>query len=263
MGIPISRDFVRQVITDRWGTMAELERGWAERVASGLQKSGEARDGKTIYRWLSRGLPNDRESVFGFAAVLGIDPLVILDLENPKFQQVLKVEWFFFLANMESSGKLSSLWPLVRPAVHWPKPEYSHDFYSVHWATAEFEHTADPVCNVYAQLRITGDRDEYEDSSHRIYYFSYKRRGARDGLWRPYGIVRKRGRSAICLSHNGDMLEGPEGKPKQVRVQEDGALDVETFFGPEPCLFKVACLHPFSLEIIAPSCAAEALRFRA
>jgi hypothetical protein len=261
MGIPIDKAFVQQVIKERWDKISELEQGWAERVTAGLQKTGGARDRKTIYRWLSRGLPNDRDSIFGFAAILGVDPLVMLDIESPKFQEILKIEWFFFLANRGSSGKISSLWHLVRPAVHWPNPEVSHDFYDCQWTTVEFTHTADTVRNVYGQLRLIGDPHENELNSHRVFYFSYKRQGARDGLWRPYGIVRKRGRKAICLGHNGDMWEDSEGKPTQVTVNDDGIFDVETFFGPGPCQFKVACLHPFGLEITAPSRAHKALRF--
>lgn len=261
MGLPITKDFVRDLIRARWDKVDELEKGWEERVKAGLQKVGQPRDRATIYRWLTRGLPNDRDSIYGFASVLGVDPLVMLDIESPKFQQLLKVEWFFFLANMASSGKFSSLWPLVRPAVHWPNPEISHDFYDCQWKTVEYTHTADQVCNVYAQFRLTGDPHEDEVTSHRIYYFSYKRLGARDGLWRPYGIVRKRGRKAICLGHNGDMWEDSTGRPTQIVVDDDGVLDVETFFGPGPCQFKVACLHPFSLDIIAPSRAEKALRF--
>ncbi|GGN59066.1 hypothetical protein GCM10011349_39240 [Novosphingobium indicum] len=263
MGILISKAFVRQVIQDRWGAVGELEQGWAERVATGLQKVGEFRDRKTIYRWLSRGLPNDRDSIFGFAATLGVDPLVMLDIENPKFQQLLQVEWFFFLANLANSGKLSAFWPLVRPAVDWPNPEISHDFYDSTWATIEFRHTADQVRNVFAQLRITGDAEEAEFTAHRVYYLAYRRQGARDGLWRPYGIVRKRGRRAICLAHNGDMWEDENGKPTEVIVDDGGSLDIETFFGPGPCEFKVACLHPFALDVVAPSRAGKALRFSA
>ena len=263
MGIPVSKEFVQKLIRERWNGVNELEQGWVERVADGIQKIGAARDRASIYRWLSRGLPNDRDPIFGFAAVLGVDPLALFDLDSPKFQNLLKLEWFFFLANMGSKGKLSAIWPLVRPAVHWPNSLISNDFYGCRWTTVEFSHAADSVCNVYAQLRITGDPHEHEETAHRIYYFAYQRRGARDGLWRPYGIVRKRGREAICLGHNGDMWEDAQGNPTRIRVDNGGVLDVETFFGPGPCQFKVACLHPFALEVIAPSKAQTALRFSA
>lgn len=263
MGIPVSKEFVLQVIRERWNGVTELEQGWAERVADGIQKVGEARDRASIYRWLSRGLPNETDTIFGFAAALGVDPLVLVDIENPGFQHLLKLEWFFFLSNMESKGKLSAVWPLVRPAVHWPNSLISNDFYNCHWTTVEFSHSAAHVRSIYAQLRISGDPDEREETAHRIYYFAYQRRGARDGLWRPYGIVRKRGREAICLGHNGDMWEDDHGRPTRIKVDNGGALDVETFFGPGPCDFKVACLHPFSLEVIAPSKATTALRFSA
>lgn len=261
MGIPIHKRFVTELISGRWDGVDELERGWSERVEAGLQKIGSGRDRGTIYRWLSRGLPNKRDEIFGLAAALGIDPIVLLDIESNGFQKLLKLEWIFFLANMESRGRMSALWPLIRPSAHWPNLSISHDYYSCKWTTIEFRHPARDLCNVYAQIQLCGDPDEDQVSAHRIYYFAYRRHGARDGLWRPYGIVRKRGLETICLGHNGDMMEQPDGQPTMVKIDESGILDVETFFGPGPSDFKVACLHPFTLELIVPSQAKVCLRF--
>lgn len=261
MAIPVNKAFVQQVINDRWGSVAELERGWAERVGDGFQKTGAARDKKTIYRWLKGGMPNDRDSIFGFAATLGIDPLVMLDIESAAIQKILPVEFGLFLANLVSLGKLSALWPLVRPSRHWPSAEISHDFYDARWTTVEFTHPADSISNVYAHLRVIGDPQDDVPHAHRIYYFAYKRKRSRDHLWRPYGIVHKRGRRAICMGHAGDMWEGDDKVPTELRVADDGVIDVETFFGPDACDFKVACLHPFSLTFSAPTKARKALRF--
>ena len=261
MGIPIHKGFVTELISGRWDSVDELEKGWIERVSTDLQKTGAARNRATIYRWLAQGLPNKRDEIFGLSAALGVDPLVMLDMESSDFQRLLKLEWIFFLANMENRGRMSSLWPLVRPSAHWPNLAISHDYYSCKWTTVEFRHPAAPLANVYAQARLFSDPDEDQKTAHRIYYFAYRRHGARDGLWRPYGIVRKRGFDAMCLGHNGDMLEQADGRPRMVKIDDDGCLDVETFFGPGPCDFKIACLHPFSLELIVPSRAQAALRF--
>lgn len=261
MGIPINKTFVTEQISIRWDSVDELQNGWAERVAIRLQKVGSPRDRGTIYRWLARGLPNKRDEIFGLSAALGIDPLVMLDIENSAFQKLLKLEWIFFLANMEHRGRMSALWPLVRPSAHWPNLSISHDYYSCNWTTIEFQHPATSPCNVYAQIRLLGDPDEDQRTDHRIYYFAYRRLGARDGLWRPYGIVRKRGLEAICLGHNGDMMEQPDGQPKVIKLDDGGAVDVETFFGQGPTDFKVACIHPFTLECIVPSRAGICLRF--
>ncbi len=261
MGIPVNKAFVQQVINDRWGSVGELEKGWAERVAEGFQKIGRARNRKTIYRWLKSGLPNDRDSIFGFAAVLGIDPLVMFDIESLKFEKILRLEFAFFLANLISLGKLSAIWPLLRPSAHWPSVEISNDFYDTIWSTVEFTHPAEQVSNVYAHIRLIGDPQDDVRHAHRVYYFAYKRKRGKDNLWRPYGIVHKRGRRAICMGHNGDMWEGDDSIPTELTVADDGVIDVETFFGPDACDFKVACLHPFSLTFSAPSRARKALRF--
>lgn len=261
VAIPISKTFLTEQIAGRWDTVDELAKGWAERVSIGLQKVGMPRDRATIYRWLSQGLPNKRDEIFGLSAVLGIDPIVMLDLESVAFQKLLKLEWVFFLANMEGRGRMSALWPLVRPSAHWPNLSISHDYYSCSWTTIEVRHAATSLCNEYAQFRLQGDPDEDQQTAHRIYYFAYRRHGARDGFWRPYGIVRKRGLEAICVGHNGDMMEQADGLPTVLKVDETGYLDVETFFGPGPADFKVACIHPFTLECIVPSRASSFLRF--
>lgn len=263
MGIPISKGFVSDLIESRWDRVDVLEQAWHQRVELKQQKTGSARDRGTIYRWLKIGLPNKRDEIFGFSAALGIDPLVILDIENPAFQKLLKLEWVFFLSNMSSRGRMSAIWPLIRPSAHWPSLAISHDYYSRAWTTVEFSHAAETLCNVYASIRLHLPPDDDPKTSHRIYYFAYRRKGARDGLWRPYGIVRKRGFETICMGHNGDVMELPDGRPKTVRTDENGSVGVETFFGPGPADFRIACIDPFTADLVVPSQGGDCLRFRA
>lgn len=263
MGIPISRELAERLIDLRWGSPRQMASGWADRISDGFQKTGEPRDAKSIYRWLAKGLPNEPDAVFGFAAALGVDPVALIDIESSSFQADLYKEWLKFVVNMQSHGKFSSLWPMVRPGVFWPQAAISHDYYDCKWSVCTFRHSADQIANVYAQISILGESDEDEASTHRVYYFAYKREGARDGLWRPYGIVRRRGTEAICIAHNGDMGHGDEDEPARFVIGDDGLIQVETFFGPGPTDFKVACLHPFSVELCAPSRARGSLRFTA
>jgi hypothetical protein len=263
VAIPIHKQFVGDLILKRWGNVDELEKGWAERVESGLQKTGRSRDRATIYRWLAQGLPNKRDEIFGFSAALGIDPVVLFDLESAAFQKMLRLEWIFFGANMEKRSRISAIWPMIRPSPHWPNLSICHDYYSRTWSVSEFSHPAHDLCNVYAQVRLRPEDSQDQINSHRAYYFAYRRKGARDGLWRPYGIVRKRGLEAICFGHNGDMMSLEDGEPSVVIVEECSSVDIETFFGPGPCEFKVACLDPFELRLIVPSRGTRCLRFSA
>lgn len=260
--IPIEKSFVTGLIQSRWDSITELEKGWIEQVESGQQKIGTARNRATIYRWLAAGLPDKADDIFGFAATLGVDPLVLFDIEGAAFQRLLSVEWVFYLTNMQKRGRMSSIWPLVRPSKHWPSMMISLDYYGCNWTCYEFRHPGGNVTNVYANIRLTETSGEDHRSAHRIYYFAYRRDGARDELWRPYGIVRKRGDAAICIGHNGDMLQDTNLAPRQLKIEDGDPIDVETFFGPEPCEFKVACLHPFEIELEVPSKARNALRFR-
>lgn len=81
MAIPLNKDLVRRLIGQRFGSVDALVVEWEERVASGRQRVGRARDRSTVYRWIEKGLPSKQDDVFGFAGVLDVDPVGILAID--------------------------------------------------------------------------------------------------------------------------------------------------------------------------------------
>lgn len=255
MAIPIDADFLLDLIKRRWDSVDEFAVGWEERCRSRLQKVGEPRDRATIYRWLKLGLPNRREEVMGLCATLDVDPLALVDLDSGAFIKLFERERQLFLLNQPIRSRLSVLWPLIRPSPHWPDFGIGHDYFARPWSLFEFEHPARDIVNVFAQIRLH-DRAEPEAAEPvRVYHFAYRKAGALDRLWRPYGIVRRRGNQVIAVAEMGwrDM-RSPD---------PEGVIDAETFFGPGPASFRIASLHAFDAEIIAPSQAVAAVRFPA
>src|SRR3546814_18598908 len=82
MGVPLRGDLVLSLIKRRFQSIDGLVAAWVERVDSRIQKVGKARDRATIYHWLDKGLPSTRHDLFGFAAVLDVDPVALLDLSE-------------------------------------------------------------------------------------------------------------------------------------------------------------------------------------
>lgn len=255
MAIPIDTSFLRELIRHRWDSVDELAIGWADRCDARIQKAGRARDRATIYRWLKLGLPNRRDEVLGLCAALDVDPFVLVDLDSGAFSRLFERERLLFLLNRANASRLSALWSLVRPAPHWPDARVSHDYYARDWTTFDFVHRAEAAINVFALFRLCEPFGQADTDRNRTYYFAYRKLGATDGLWRPYGIVRQRGREAICLAEMGHI--------QKCELDDPDRVDVETFFGPGPAEFRVAALHQFEAEVVVPSQGTGALRFPA
>lgn len=261
MAVPIASQFCRDLVKQRWGSVDQMALGWRESIAEGQMAESEAKDRASIYRWLARGLPNKAGDIFGFCAMLDVDPLVLVDIESQDFRDAIPRERALFLANLSALSRISSLWPLVKPAVHWPDAAISNDYYRRTWSTFRFDHKADTHANCAAHIRLRLVDGEAEEYAHRVFYFAWRRQGSPDQHWRPYGILRKRGRDTMIATEAGDMNIGEDNRPGTSRVGPNGEIDVETWFGPNPAEFKIACLHPFTAQVTAPSRARNALTF--
>lgn len=252
MAIPIEASLVQQLIQQHWDSVDELALGWEERCRCGIQKTGAHKDRATIYRWLKQGLPNRRDEIFGLAAALDVDPFAIVNVDDGSFLRLFERERMLFLLNQHTASRLSALWPLLRPSRHWPDQLISHDFYARDWSIFDFDHPAEDIRNVYAHISIRPERDQSREMLS-VFYIAYRRAGALDGLWRPYGIIRQRGGTAEVIAEMGYRRE--------IALASSDQIDVETFFGPGGAHFRVASLHSFKAQVTAPSHCEQALRF--
>lgn len=253
MPIPLRKEIVRQLIDHRFDSDADFLVEWEHRVSSGVQKSGKARDRATFYRWLNDGLPSKKDDVFGFAAVLDVDPIALVDLQHPLIKRSFGRERRLFQRREEARSLLAPLWMLYDPSGAWPNEEISRHFYNRSWATKYFEHEPSNISNIYAGISLT-ELGNSESILPRVYHFAYRRATAADLMWRPYGTVVKYSKCAQLIAETGYYQE--------IEIEE-GDLIVETFFGPGPACFRIACLHDFNIEVKVPSRLKDCLRFPA
>jgi hypothetical protein len=70
MAIELDVPLVCRLIESRFGSVDAFAVEWEHRIETRKQRSGEARDRATIYRWLKQGMPSKRHDLFGLAAAL-------------------------------------------------------------------------------------------------------------------------------------------------------------------------------------------------
>lgn len=253
MTIPLRKELVLALIERRFQSVDGLVVEWGERVASGTQKVGRARDRSTIYRWIEKGLPSTRNDIFGFASVLDVDPVGILDIDGAFVQNHFGRERRLFQIGLTQLSRLSPFWPIYIPGPTWPNEEIAHHFYGRSWCTRDFTHDPSVIANVYVAVHLSATTNG-EPVTPRTYHFAYRRLGAQDGMWRPFGTVIGLHNAVRLVSENGDYQEVSDERSSSVVV-------AETFFGPGPAEFRVASLHDFRVRIETPSKGQTSVRF--
>lgn len=255
MAIELDVPLVRRLIETRFGSVDAFAVEWEHRIETRKQRSGEARDRATIYRWLKHGMPSKRDDLFGLAAALDIDPIALLALDADFVRRNFPKERLLFQLGSIARSRLHPFWEPFVPSPTWPSEELPRSFYGREWSKHHFEHVAETIVNVFAGVSITPETME-ELPSPRVYLFAYRRIGAVDTLWRPYGVVIHRDDCTRLISENGAFQEVLHPKP----VSE---CHVETYFGLGAAEFLIASMHGFLVNLSVPSNNSMAVRFPA
>jgi len=255
MAIPLRSELIRDLILRRFGSVDELVVEWEYRVATGKQQNGKARNRGTVYRWLDEGLPSRKEDILGFAALLDVDPVALLRIDEDFLRQHYGRERRLFQLGALGRSRLAAFWAIYIPGGCWPDRSIARSLYGCDWTTREYRHDPALVSNVFACFRFTPGILAGACSPW-VVHFAYRRASARDGMWRPYGSVMRIGQRVVLVSESGDLQE-------QALGETAATIAVETHFGPGPAEFRVASLHAFELEVVAPSHEAFCLRFSA
>lgn len=120
MRVPLRRDMVRALIERRFATVEDLVVAWEERVASRIQRNGKARSRAAIYRWLDEGLPSNRDDIFGFAGVLDVDPVALVDITDEYIRETYARERRLFQLGQKARSPISAFWSIYIPGAGWP-----------------------------------------------------------------------------------------------------------------------------------------------
>lgn len=255
MSIPLRTEMIRDLIARRFGSVDDLVVEWEERVKSGQQRIGKARNRGTVYRWLDEGLPSRKEDILGFAALLDVDPIALLQIDDDFIRQHYGRERRLFQLGALARSRLAAFWAIYIPGGAWPDPSIARSLYRRDWTIGEYFHDPNLIANTYACFQFT-QTDSDISTAPWVVHFAYRRAGARDGMWRPYGSVICSGCSVMLISESGDIQERSRSKTASY-------IAVETHFGPGGAEFRVASLHAFEFTVIAPSQETNCVQFRA
>lgn len=255
MAIELDACLVRELIETRFGSVDAFAIEWEHRIEIRTQKAGKARDRATIYRWLKHGIPSKKYELWGLAAALDIDPIALLRVDANFVKRNFPRERFLFQIGSIIGSKLHPLWGAFMPSPNWPNEELPNTFYGRSWKTFHFKHNAVDVLNQFAGLLI---RPEFQTEAlpPRAFMFAYRRAGAVDTLWRPYGIVIYQKNRTRLISDNGFYQEVKNSSHTHEFV-------VETYFGRGAAEFQIASLHGFDASLTIPSNNPLAVRFPA
>lgn len=252
MKLFVDSSLVRGLMEQDHGGIENFVESWRERDAQLGRIRGLARDEKTIYGWLQKGLPARRETIFDFFAMLGCDPISLIDITRSDFPKNFSRIRLAFLLGGNSAGAFRYLFELYRPGCGWPNEELSQTLLGKHWEVRDHLHSAGGVVSKYAMFCCK--LPKFEIARPLAFHIAYRRVLNADDLWRPYGTVIVRTDECHLIHENGFMQ-------RKVRTSTNSPVQFQTFFGPSTLEFRVASLTPFSLSVDFPSCDQGALRF--
>lgn len=249
MSIKFDTSFVRTLIDERFGSVAQLVDHWDMRVSEGIQKVGKARDVSNVHKWLKNNFPKQEEAVFGLAAALDIDPLALAEISPQHLNHQLNLTRRLFQDGFFDGSLLPPFWSLYRAVDGWPNDQLATGFYDRRWHAVDFIHEPPANIGVYAATLLS---PEGGIRSPLVFHFAFRRLNVPDQRWRPYGAVLAYNDCVKLVSGSGDYQE---------RSRTSDFVPVETQFGAGPAEFKIASLHPFTFELEVPSQQSNAVRF--
>ncbi len=244
MKLFVETELVHTLFEEQFGGIQNFADEWAEQGPRAGSKPVAARNAKTIYTWLNKGLPAQRDTIFSFFGTLGADPVALIDLNRsgmPGKFGLLRAA--FMLGGGAAAGGFAPLFELYRPAVNWPDPGIGHDYFGCDWHAAEFVHDAAAIRNVYATitLRTALDRPAWLPIA---FHIAYRRISNADGLWRAFGSIINRNGATTLIHENGNVQSAPSS------TTSGAPIAFKTFFGPAPAEFRVASLQPFVCAVV-------------
>ncbi|MPZ46607.1 MAG: hypothetical protein GEV05_25125 [Betaproteobacteria bacterium] len=229
--ITLNGTLLRRLIKVRFpGGVDELQSLWNK--DGGVHRT-------TVFRWTKGHLPQDSEDLLHIAELLDIDPFALLAFSSDDLDSAIDrlIESF---QRGRWKPALSFLKDFFGRQRHWPPESFAERYAWKRWYISEFSHDPHVSSNVYALVRLLGQR-QYDEHYPQLFHFAFrcpKRHGSR---WLQYGFVSRLG-SSVSLVHI-------DGHTHSYRVKSQAEPScVETFFGPEAATFRVASLHDFLLS---------------
>ena len=237
------------MVKQEYGGFAGLAAEWEERHRVD-NRFPRPRQESTIHRWTLSGIPtkksaanqSDDMQLFGLSALLDIDPLALFDFErNGYFSRFNKIRQMIF-AGFGSSSVLSPLIALYGPRDPWPNELIMNTCFNRNWHCEVFNNGGNWNHTNYALVKTQFSTDTF--TRPRTVHIAYRRLRSRDTLWRFYGSVMAIENELRLYSESGDFQTMRQANENEIRFR--------TYFGGRPVEWRIASLHPFSLENEVP-----------
>lgn len=223
------------------GGTSEIQDRWAR--SPGLSHSSDfvVPHRSTIHRWSTGQVPRTATDLLLLCSVLDIDPLCLLTLPQTDPDSAIERLMSAYVHGSWQPPALEFLSEFLGRRAMWPPHSLSRQFFGRDWFIAELGHDASKAANFYATFRISAVGE-----GPFVYHFAFRHPNLFARRWLQFGFVVRHG-AAVKLRHiNGyvDTCEAPRSNSPTL---------VQTWFGPGSACFRVACIHPFTLEFDSPS----------
>lgn len=238
--VSLDRTLLRGLIASRIpGGISELQDRWVQSPGQVDSPDADVPHRSTIHRWSNNGqVPRTATDLLRLCSVLDVDPLCLLKL--PQTEPDLAVERLMsaYFHGRWQPPALEFLAEFLGRRAAWPPQALARRFFGRDWFTAELEHDVSKAANFYATFRISAVGE-----GPYVYHFAFRHSQLFARRWLQFGFVVRDG-MRINLRHINGHVDSCE-----VTKVPSAAL-VQTWFGPGPAFFRVACLHPFSLVLV-------------
>ncbi len=194
----------------------------------------------TVHRWAKGSLPQSREDMLRLCGILDVDPFcLVLPACGDAMGAVNQLIYAF--QNDHWRPALSFIKDFMGRRPEWPPKYVAAEYFGRQWYTKDFEHDSSVMKNFYSPIVIFGELQK-DLMRPQTFHFAYRHENLFGRRWLHYGFVVRSGLAVRLLHINGHTDE-------YITRNHREPTRVETFFGQENAIFRIASLHPFSLNI--------------
>jgi hypothetical protein len=198
----------------------------------------------TLWRWLNGKSQVPPGLVLPLAGAFDLDPFALFDITPKAYAALCR-------ALVRSIGT-NYAYPLTRdlqwvasfvvPSEDWPCNDISSYYFKRPWTIRSFRHTAKHGRNFFQTLSVTAAPRACGEPQ--VWHFAFRDQTPNSLLWIPYGYVERMAQKIALFHYHA------RGHSVSLQIPPDATtFSVETWFGPGPAEFRVACLHEFKLAL--------------
>ncbi|MEK7266018.1 MAG: hypothetical protein AAB227_07965 [Pseudomonadota bacterium] len=241
--VPLNGQLLKHLISQRFPEgIAAFQDAWHARFTDDFGKVRDAPDRATIYRWIKGKWPGSKRDLLRLASLLSIDPFCLLDLNENTSVEIMRTLHRSYQTGIWDPRPLSLLADFLGPKSDWPPKSLSKQYYNRDWCIRELDHDLSHGENFYPTIAIDVASSANDDHP-RVFHFAYRHMVLFGVQWVQYGYVLRVEGKIRLVSINGHVESA-------LAESQCAPIHVETWFGPSRTVFRVACLHDFTIGFL-------------